>query len=65
LLRDIADVVATEGVNMSNTNAVKNPRDQSSIITITLEIRASPQILRIMNKVERMPGTRTVRRVSG
>ncbi|HWB80911.1 MAG TPA: bifunctional (p)ppGpp synthetase/guanosine-3',5'-bis(diphosphate) 3'-pyrophosphohydrolase [Nannocystaceae bacterium] len=65
LLRDIADVVATEGVNMSNTNAVKNARDQSSIITVTLEIRASPQIVRIINKVERMPGTRTVRRVSG
>jgi RelA/SpoT family (p)ppGpp synthetase len=63
LLRDIADIVATEGVNMANTNAVKNPRDQSSTITVTLEIRQSPQIVRIMNKVERMPGTRMVRRV--
>jgi GTP pyrophosphokinase len=63
LLRDIADIVATEGVNMANTTAVKNPRDQSSTITVTLEIRQSPQIVRIMNKVERMPGTRMVRRV--
>ncbi len=65
LLRDIADVVATEGVNMANTNALKNARDQSSVITVTLEIRASPQIVRIMNKIERMSGTRSVRRVSG
>ncbi|MBC8066915.1 MAG: bifunctional (p)ppGpp synthetase/guanosine-3',5'-bis(diphosphate) 3'-pyrophosphohydrolase, partial [Deltaproteobacteria bacterium] len=65
LLRDIADVVATEGVNMANTNASKNAREGSSVITVTLEIRASSQIVRIINKVERMPGTRSVRRVSG
>jgi GTP pyrophosphokinase len=64
LLRDIADVVATEGVNLAATTAVKNPKEQSSTITVTLEIRASEQVVRIMTKIERIKGTRSVRRVS-
>jgi GTP pyrophosphokinase len=64
LLRDITDVVATEGVNLAATTAVKNPKEQSSTITVTLEIRASEQVVRIMTRIERIKGTRSVRRVS-
>jgi GTP pyrophosphokinase len=63
LLRDIADVVAQEGVNISNTSAVKQPKEDSSAITVLLEIRAAEQVERIIHRVERMPGTRSVRRV--
>jgi GTP pyrophosphokinase len=65
LLRDIADVVATEGVNLAATTAVKNVKDQSSIITVTLEIRASEQVVRIMSRIDRIRGIRSARRVSG
>lgn len=64
LLRDIADVVAQEGVNISNTSAVKQPKADSSVITVLLEIRAADQVERIIHRVERMPGTRSVRRVA-
>ncbi|MBX7078390.1 MAG: bifunctional (p)ppGpp synthetase/guanosine-3',5'-bis(diphosphate) 3'-pyrophosphohydrolase [Nannocystaceae bacterium] len=64
LLRDIAEIVAQEGVNIANTSAVKSAREQSSIITLQLEIRSSEQVVRIMGRLERMPGTRSVRRVA-
>jgi len=64
LLRDIADVVAQEGVNISNTSAVKQPKADCSAITVLLEIRAADQVERIIHRVERMPGTRSVRRVA-
>jgi RelA/SpoT family (p)ppGpp synthetase len=62
LLRDIADIVATEGINLAATTATKNPKEASSTITVTLEIRASDQVVRVMSRIERMKGTRTVRR---
>ncbi len=62
LLRDIADIVATEGINLAATTAAKNVKDASSTITVTLEIRASEQVVRVMSRIERMKGTRSVRR---
>lgn len=64
LLRDIADVVAQEGVNITNTSAVRQGRDDTSTITLTLEIRAAEQVERIMHRIERMSGTQRVRRVA-
>ncbi len=64
LLRDIADVVAQEGVNIANTAAVKQPKDGSSTITVMLEISTAKQVERIIHRIERMPGTRAVRRVA-
>jgi len=64
LLRDIADVVAQEGVNIANTSAVRQAKDDSSAITVLLEITAAEQVERILHRIERMPGTRSVRRVA-
>jgi GTP pyrophosphokinase len=64
LLRDIADVVAQEGVNITNTSAVRHSRDDTSTITLVLEIRAVEQVSRIMHRFERMAGTQRVRRVA-
>jgi GTP pyrophosphokinase len=64
LLRDIADVVAAEGVNIANTSAVRQPKEDSSAITVLLEIRAAEQVERIIHRIERMPGTSSVRRVA-
>jgi GTP pyrophosphokinase len=64
LLRDIADVVAQEGVNIANTSAVRQPKGDSSAITVLLEITAAEQVERILHRIERMPGTRSVRRVA-
>ncbi|MBK6918092.1 MAG: bifunctional (p)ppGpp synthetase/guanosine-3',5'-bis(diphosphate) 3'-pyrophosphohydrolase [Deltaproteobacteria bacterium] len=64
MLRDVLDIVAQEGVNIANTAAVKSPREQTSTITLQLEIRSAEQVVRIMNRIERAAGIRSVRRVS-
>ena len=64
LLRDIADVVAQEGVNITNTSAVRQPKGDNSAITVMLEIRSADQVDRIIHRIERMPGTQSVRRVA-
>lgn len=65
LLRDIADVVATEGVNMRSVSAQGKDKRGRAILAATLEIRSSEQLLRVLSKLERMPYVESVRRVAG
>ncbi|HID86574.1 MAG TPA: bifunctional (p)ppGpp synthetase/guanosine-3',5'-bis(diphosphate) 3'-pyrophosphohydrolase [Anaerolineae bacterium] len=65
LVRDIADIVAAEGVNMSAASAITNKKDHTAIITATLEIRGVNQLSRILNKVDRLPNVLEVRRQVG
>ncbi len=64
LLRDITDVVAQEGVNITTTSAVRNAKQESSTISLVLEIRSSEQVVRIMGRLERMASVRSVRRIA-
>lgn len=64
LLRDIADVVTREGVNMRSANAHEGS-DGSSILRATLEIRQSEQLLRVLSRLERLPYVHAVRRIRG
>ena len=63
LLRDIADVVAMEGVNMRSVSAQGKDKRGQAILAATLEIRSSEQLLRVLSKLERMPYVESVRRV--
>jgi len=65
LVRDIADIVASEGVNMSAASAVTSKKDHTAIITATLEISGMPQLSRILHKVERLPNVIEARRQVG
>ncbi|MFQ6058822.1 MAG: RelA/SpoT family protein [Anaerolineae bacterium] len=65
LMRDIADIVAAEGVNMSAASAVTNKKDHTAIVTATLEIKGVNQLSRILNKVDRLPNVLEVRRQVG
>ncbi|MEM6994927.1 MAG: bifunctional (p)ppGpp synthetase/guanosine-3',5'-bis(diphosphate) 3'-pyrophosphohydrolase [Myxococcota bacterium] len=65
LLRDIADVVATEGVNMRSVSAEGKNRNGEALVALTLEIRNNEQLLRVMAKLDRMPYIDSVRRVAG
>lgn len=55
LLRDIADIVAKENVNMRSANAITNKKDHSAVITATLEIHTAAQLSRILHLVSRLP----------
>jgi GTP pyrophosphokinase len=65
LLRDIADVVASEGVNMSAASAGNRDKEGAARLRATLEIRQSEQLVRVMTKLERLPYVRYVHRVTG
>lgn len=55
LLRDIADIVAKENVNMRAANAMTSKQDHSAVITATLEIESAAQLSRILHLISRLP----------
>ncbi|HZQ10072.1 MAG TPA: bifunctional (p)ppGpp synthetase/guanosine-3',5'-bis(diphosphate) 3'-pyrophosphohydrolase [Anaerolineae bacterium] len=63
LLHDLSGVVAEEGVNMSSVSS-KSRRDNTALVSATLEIGNANQLSRILNKIERLPNVLEARRVS-
>jgi GTP pyrophosphokinase len=61
LLRDVAQLVADDRVNMTAVSAVTHP-DHTAIIKATLEIGDLRTLSRIMNRLERIKGVRAVSR---
>ena len=64
LLRDIADVVTREGVNMRSASADGSGKDGLATLLATLEIRGSEQLVRVLHRLERLPYVQAVRRVA-
>lgn len=62
LLRDIATVVAEEGVNMRKVNSVLTQKTNLATLTATLEITAISQLISILDKIERLPNVIEVAR---
>ncbi len=63
LLRDIADLVATEGINLTSTSARTEENEGTAIIDTTLQISNAEQLVRILAKIERLPFVLTARRL--
>jgi GTP diphosphokinase / guanosine-3',5'-bis(diphosphate) 3'-diphosphatase len=55
LMRDVADVVASEGVNMSYASAKTNQKDHTALVSATLQISHMTQLSKIIVKIERLP----------
>jgi RelA/SpoT family (p)ppGpp synthetase len=64
LLRDVADLVATEGVNMSQSSASNADREGIATLDATLQIRQNDQLVRILTKLERLPDVLSARRIT-
>jgi (p)ppGpp synthase/HD superfamily hydrolase len=62
LLRDIATVVAEEGVNMRKVNSVAIQKTNLANLTATLEITTFSQLISILDKIERLPNVIEVTR---
>ena len=60
LLRDIASVVAGEGINMTSVNV--STSKQMAAFVATLEISGVAQLSRVLDKIERLPNVTEVRR---
>ena len=65
LMRDVADVVASEGVNMSYASAKTNQKDHTALLTATLQISHMTQLSKIIVKIERLPNVIEAFRQSG
>ncbi len=61
LLRDVAEGVASEGVNLTDTSVHSDDVGQARF-ALTLQVRNNGQLLRVMGKLERLPGVQWVRR---
>jgi RelA/SpoT family (p)ppGpp synthetase len=55
LMRDVADVVASEGVNMTSASATTNQKDHTALVMATLQIAHMSQLSKIIVKIERLP----------
>jgi GTP pyrophosphokinase len=65
LIRDIADVVAREGVNMSSAKAETNKRDNTATVYATLEISGGfRQLQRIFDRIEMVTNVVEVKRLA-
>ena len=63
LLRDIADLVALEGINMTSTHA-RESQDDTCIVETTVQIRTNDQLVRLLTKLARLKGVTTAHRRS-
>jgi len=55
LLRDIGAVVAKEGINIADGNIITRKKDNTALITVTLEISRASQLTRALEKISRLP----------
>ncbi|MCL5026178.1 MAG: bifunctional (p)ppGpp synthetase/guanosine-3',5'-bis(diphosphate) 3'-pyrophosphohydrolase [Chloroflexi bacterium] len=62
LLRDIANIVAEDHVNMTSVSAISHP-DHTATITATLQISSIDQLSRMLSKIERIRDISRVSRV--
>ena len=62
LLRDIASVVADEKVNMREAQAITGLKDNTAVITATLDVSGVAQLSRLLTKIEQLPNVLEARR---
>ena len=65
LLRDIASVVADEGIDLSSALAVTGEKGNIATVTATLEVNGMDQLSRVLASVERVPNVIEARRLVG
>ncbi|GAB4520067.1 MAG: bifunctional (p)ppGpp synthetase/guanosine-3',5'-bis(diphosphate) 3'-pyrophosphohydrolase [Anaerolineae bacterium] len=65
LLRDIATVVADEKVNMREAQAITGLKDNTAVITATIDVTGIAQLSRLLTKIEQLPNVLEARRQVG
>ncbi|MFZ2489680.1 MAG: ACT domain-containing protein, partial [Anaerolineae bacterium] len=62
LLRDIANLVASERINMIDARATTGIKGHLAEVEATLQIKDAEQLSRILARIERLPNVTEVRR---
>ena len=65
LLRDVANLVADEKVNLREATVTTGLKDNMAVITATLEIAGMHQLSRLLAKIEQLSNVRAARRIVG
>ena len=65
LLRDVVEVFADLGINVTGTTVTTNRKEQSALITATFEVSSNEQLVRVLAKIERVHGVMQARRSAG
>jgi RelA/SpoT family (p)ppGpp synthetase len=65
LLRDIADIISDEKINLEDASAVTARQDNLAVITATLEVRNAEQLSRVLQRIDRLPNVVSVKRQTG
>lgn len=62
LMRDVLDVISDFGVNLSHASASSNKKEATATVTVVLEIQDNSQVLRVLNRIDRIDGVIGARR---
>lgn len=66
VLRDIAELVASQSINMRATHSARSKKRQGvATMTLELEVDAAEQIVRVLGRLAGLPSVLSVRRISG
>ena len=65
LLRDVANLVADEKVNLREATVTTGLKDNMAVITATLEIAGMHQLSRLLARIEQLSNVRAARRIVG
>ena len=63
LLRDIAAIVADEGIDLSSALAMTGEKGNIATVTATLEIASVAQLSRVLANIERVPNVIEAKRI--
>ncbi|WP_343408479.1 ACT domain-containing protein [Candidatus Amarolinea dominans] len=64
-MRDIASLVADEKINMREAQARTGLKDNSAVVTATLDISSTVQLSRLLPRIERLPNVVEAQRQIG
>ena len=64
LMRDVLDVISDFGVNLGQASVSTNKREGTATIAAVLEVQSNEQVVRILNKIERIADVERARRQS-
>ncbi len=65
LMRDISEIVANEGINISAAHVITDSKDHIATITATLDITSAAQLSRVLSKIRHLPNVFEARRRKG
>ena len=65
IVRDVADVISSDGVNISEINVVTDPREKTATVRVVLDVRGHAQLSRITSRLRALAHVTSAKRIPG